>query len=465
MKTIKQRFIKLITLTLTLAMMLPMLSGCSDIGQKIKTFVGWGGEIIPVKSVEYTDDQIKLKYEDGYVKKLDKSEVLENALEYNVNPATNEAEVSLRGNQEYVLQTITIPSSNQVAIIKTNTADTVVPFNATVKYTTSLTEPSYYQVLWKKYDTGESFINQYLRENLTSVEIPETHEGYTVTSIGVYAFRDAVALELITIPDSVKSIGKTAFGGCTALTSVEIPKNVSEIDQTAFDGCSSLVQFKVAEANADFSAIDGNLYNKKGSKLIRYAMGNKAISYTAPQSMVDLAKGAFMGAIYLEKITIPSFGDASNLDELFGISPIKKPTNVFVEYDQSVSSTEYSYSFSVVDPSQSGVFYATTIADGVLQSLIYGNAYNLENSEYALKKVILTKITDLPDNAFSDWEQLKEITLPHTLKSIGKKCFSNCLGLKIIVFESTENDWNAVQKPDDWDLSTAGYTIAFCIPD
>ena len=66
----------------------------------------------------------------------------------------------------------------------------------------------------------------------TTLVIPATLDGYSVTSIGISAFR-LNALTTVTIPNSVTSIGMTAFED-NALTTVTIPNSVTSIGTSAF---------------------------------------------------------------------------------------------------------------------------------------------------------------------------------------------------------------------------------------
>ena len=68
----------------------------------------------------------------------------------------------------------------------------------------------------------------------TSIKIPYTMNGKTVTSIDDYAFSYCENLTSITIPDSVTHIGCGAFYDCKNLTSVTIPKSVIEIGDYGF---------------------------------------------------------------------------------------------------------------------------------------------------------------------------------------------------------------------------------------
>ena len=71
-----------------------------------------------------------------------------------------------------------------------------------------------------------------------TVNIPATvtHDGtlYTVTAIGMSAFRQSSSLTSVSIPNTVTSIDYAAFYRCSALTSITVPSNVVTIGDHAF---------------------------------------------------------------------------------------------------------------------------------------------------------------------------------------------------------------------------------------
>ena len=70
---------------------------------------------------------------------------------------------------------------------------------------------------------------------IESISIPNT-----VTSIGLYAFKDCKQLETVTIPDSVTNITKYAFTRCNSLWFVMMPSTVTTIGERVFSECTSM---------------------------------------------------------------------------------------------------------------------------------------------------------------------------------------------------------------------------------
>ena len=105
-------------------------------------------------------------------------------------------------------------------------------------------------------------------DKITSIVIPKS-----VTCIGGHAFVGCDSLASIVIPKSVTSIGDSAFYNCSSLTSVTIGNSVESIGESAFEDCSSLVSINVATDNSHYCSVDGVLFNKDRTTIIRYPQG------------------------------------------------------------------------------------------------------------------------------------------------------------------------------------------------
>ena len=148
---------------------------------------------------------------------------------------------------------------------------------------------------YEKNETGYTVTCQ--KRFVKTVEIPATHNGKPVTSIGSFAFYNRTNLTSITIPDSVTGIGDYAFEGCTNLqyntfANVQYLGNAQnpytvlvKANDTSITSCTIHADTKVI---CD-SAFDGC---------------TRLMSITIPDSVTSIGRDAFEGCTGLTSITI-----------------------------------------------------------------------------------------------------------------------------------------------------------------
>lgn len=95
-----------------------------------------------------------------------------------------------------------------------------------------------------------------------------------------------------TVPDGVTSIGEFAFDG-SSLLSVNIGAGVTDIGQAVFDNCPKLREINVSEGNRYYCSIDGVLYSKDKTIIMRYPMGKSETMYEAPDGVKTIEAYAF----------------------------------------------------------------------------------------------------------------------------------------------------------------------------
>ena len=124
----------------------------------------------------------------------------------------------------------------------------------------------------------------------------EVEEG--VTSVGTYAFCDAVNLRRVHLPESLRSIGMSAFSGCVKLQALELPQSLTRIDYWAFTSCDALEQ--VVIGSEGMRQLDNYAF--------QYCRGLLRVVISAPVERLgyDVLEGcASMKALYLpESVTL-----------------------------------------------------------------------------------------------------------------------------------------------------------------
>ena len=161
----------------------------------------------------------------------------------------------------------------------------------------------------------------------TSLKIPSTLGGKTVTKIGSYAFYFLLEIDEVTIPDTVKVIDNYAFYYCANLEKVNFGKSVETIGRTAFmktDISGTVVfpssvksidssafietlveNFSVETGNTTYTAVDGILFSKDKTKIVICPQQKELTTYTIPNTVTEIEEYCFAYNSKLKEIIIP----------------------------------------------------------------------------------------------------------------------------------------------------------------
>ena len=216
------------------------------------------------------------------------------------------------------------------------------------------------------------------------VTIPETANDYKVTAIGSKGFYNCSKLTAIYLSENIESIGDQAFYGCTSLTILDIPRSVKVISNTAFDNCggSSGITINVSADNT--SVIPNN---------------NKV--------KVNITKPTEETTISLERVFIPK--SVKNIGERS------------FSYCKSVIRMEVEEGHTIFDSREN----CNAIIGTATNTLLFG----CQNT------VIPETVTSIGAYAFEGHSNLKTITIPSGISSIGVNAFGSCEGLTNVISE------------------------------
>lgn len=261
-------------------------------------------------------------------------------------------------------------------------------------------------------------------EALTSITIPNS-----VTFIDYGAFYDCTALASVTLPNGLADIYDSVFCGCTALTTIEIPesvtyigdqafcrsgiknitipKSVEYLNSSSFTNCADLEEITVDEQNGNYTSINGSLYSKDGTELLRFVNKDKVTSFTPPESVKTVKDSAFSNEKILESV------DLSGVDQIEG------------------------YLFSNCE----------SLKTVKLPDHIYEIPYSCFSGCTALESVTIpSSVRVINYSAFYNCMSLKKIEIPEGVTEIGESAFSACKSLESLNIPSSVTDvgWNII---------------------
>ncbi len=106
------------------------------------------------------------------------------------------------------------------------------------------------------------------------------------------------------IPEGVTRLESGSLDGCYNIGSISIPASLAEVDPHEFVDCDSVMGFIVDPDNPSYVTVDGVLFSKDLSTLVRYPSA-MVDDYTVPEGVLVIASGAFYGVNHVKNIVLP----------------------------------------------------------------------------------------------------------------------------------------------------------------
>jgi len=268
------------------------------------------------------------------------------------------------------------------------------------------------------------------------LNIPSTVGGYKVTAIGNSAFSNCSKLTgNLVIPEGVTSIGNNAFYYCSSLTgNLVIPESVTAIGSAAFYQChgltgtlyipagiqmisggsftgTAIVEFEVDENNPNYCDIDGVLFTKDKTTIVRYPPGKIGDSYVIPEGVL--------------KIDTSCFHDSQ-------LVSASVPASVITIGNQSFCLAK---SLTTILVDKNNTYFCDE--NGILFNKDKTNILRYPSGRLAESYVVPESVKIVGHSAFQTCRNLKTVQFPSRLETIKPLAFNGARSLSQIMIPST----------------------------
>ncbi len=296
-------------------------------------------------------------------------------------------------------------------------------------------------------------------KEVTEIVVPET-----ISEICNHQFEGFSRVTNLVIPNSVTSIGDYAFFGCDSLTSIEIPNSVTRIGNSAFSTCINLTYVMLSDnieyfgndvfkncTNIKYNVFDNALYLGSNNNQYMVLIKTKNVNIdtvTINNNTKIIGSEAFRDCNYIESILIPN-----SVISIGKLAFYKCENLTNVKISNSVVRIEWGIFFGCKNLIEVTIPFVGNGSDQTHFGYIFGAwsySYNNEYVPTSLKEVIITGVTSIGDNAFSDCSTLTSISISNSVTSIGDNAFYKCSGLENVYYNGTIEEWCEISFSNDY---------------
>lgn len=269
---------------------------------------------------------------------------------------------------------------------------------------------------WYKYSSDITAIN--IQSGVTSIgncafagnmkNVTAVNIANTVKVIGSKAFY-LVCPESITIPDSVVEIKREAFSPSAKV--INVGKGLKTFAPDAFG--TRITRINVSKDNEYFCSVDGVLFTKDMTRLVRYPAAKSGDEYVIPETVEVIGENAFNYAVAVKTLTIPKGVTAIENNAFFRSEGIERVNIESLENWCKIS------------------------FGNISTSPVSGDAILYVNGKEIKHLVIPEGVTEIAPYAFNLYGNLQSVTIPKDVEIIGECAFRYCSGLETVYMSST----------------------------
>lgn len=203
----------------------------------------------------------------------------------------------------------------------------------------------------------------------------------------------------------------------------------------AFYMCTSMTSFTVGSDSKYYSSVNGVLFDKDKTVLMKYPAMKAEKNYTVPSTVNEIPQSAFENCAYLEVLTLPAGLTSVDSTSFMACGKLSK--------------------FSVPETSTAYKEFNGVLFDHSMTVLVK-YPQNMAQSDY----IIPATVTEISSLAFHGAAGLRSVTIPAGVADIGDGAFLGCTSLSTITVDPDNTYFSGV----DGVLYDVGMTELICYP-
>ncbi len=259
----------------------------------------------------------------------------------------------------------------------------------------------------------------------------------------------------LVIGDEITKVTSYMFTDFDNLTTVYLGSGLEEIAVSAFDFSDNIENFYVAEDNQHFTAVNGILYNKDMTSILRYPTARQG-GFSIPETVTTIGGSAFEQCFHLTDIVIPetvtSIG-VNAFSQCFKLTNVIIPAGVTTIYDRAFFDCDGLTEIILPDNVTKLGSHAFAYCDNVTRLRLSENLKTIPAYAFcgltSLTHLTLPRnLYEIKSNGFSECTSLQSVIMFNKLRSV-HLLFDDCDNLTDIYYIGTEEDtWKLSVRPD-----------------